>query len=49
MNDDLKITWNIFYRYSTNGSNKMDVTIAISTKYIIRMLQRREPLVCNDM
>lgn len=47
--DDLKVIWSTFYHYSTKGLMNLDATIQRSVKYIIRMLQHSEPLICNDM
>lgn len=47
--DDLKIMWSIFYRYSIKDLIEVDATIQRSAEDIIRMLQRPESPVFNDM
>lgn len=48
-NEDLNVTCSIFYRYSSKGPIEVDVTIARSTRDILKMLQRAEPHVCNEI
>ncbi|CAL5185986.1 unnamed protein product [Lathyrus oleraceus] len=47
--DDLKVMWSAFYRYSTKGLIEVDVTIQRSVEDIIRMLQRPEQHIFNNM
>lgn len=48
-NEDLKITWNIFYRHASKCLIELDATIARSTKDSLKMFQRPEPLIWNEI
>lgn len=47
-NDDLKVMWNIFYRYSTKSPIEVNASIARSTGDILKILQCPKPSVCNN-
>ncbi|XP_058776582.1 uncharacterized protein LOC131650896 [Vicia villosa] len=47
--DDLKILWSTFRRYSTKGRIEVNAKIQRSGEYVIKMLQRPQLPVYNNM